>query len=210
MKRVFILVFLFFAALSVYSQTESYIICYEADLLLFVNLENNSIKDYKIYTVLPFCNIILNRNNFQLFRDLLNRFLEWEKIAETNNLTERFEREIPITVTSNNVTWSTIERQQGYVTYKMIENEMQIKSTFNWNPTAYNESLKGNLHITSNTITSNTPNSSFYFDRYIMRNDAKQLLENLTDSKIQEAIQRGRAEEQERQRQKQLQEELFR
>jgi hypothetical protein len=92
----------------------------------------------------------------------------------------------------------------------MRNGEMLINFTFFWREASKN----GSLTITSNTIRSDNSSAFFSFTvRDISNSNVKMLLSHTEDENIKRAIEHGiemiRQEEQESQRQKQLQEELF-
>jgi hypothetical protein len=234
MKKVLIFIsVLFLVIANVYSQTESFLIYKQKIesvngriihplspvLSFYVNLENNMIVSYAIgtdsyYSVnrdfsVDSFRIEITHENIVNFKEALNRFLEWEARASINNLTERFSREIPISVSSNNVLWSRYVTLTTESTFRNNSTPFLIQFNFRWTPSNI-EFARGQLDITSNTVSASGANSFRLVKSGIGRDEARLLSDNLTDSKIQEAIQRGRAEEQERNRQRQLQDELFR
>jgi hypothetical protein len=225
MRKVLLFIsVLFLAIANVYTQTESFLIYKQKsevvngrfisprdpELLFYVNLVNNSIVSYVIEKddLTPF-KIEITPENFLSFLEALNKFLEWESLAVVN-ITEKFDREIPVNVLSKNVIWEKYLTWTTKDTYEMKDEELIIKFNFKWQP-SYAEFTRGQLDMASNIVVSNDMKSVFKFEKTgINRDEIRLLINNLTDEKIKVAIQRGRTEEQERNRQRQLQDELFR
>jgi len=211
---VFLLIFTVITAV-VCGQTESFIIHdFEKtwgtnQFSLRVRLsENDTISGYTIcderHTLNQFW-IEINPENFDNFRNALNKFLEWTELAELNNMSA-FKKEIPVTVKSKNVTWTMPYRD----IYYMDEDEMTINFIYRWFPSNA-EFAKSQLEIRSTPASSITENNAFEFIRSgINLDEAKFMLENLADEKIQEKILNKRAVELELERQRLLLEEQFR
>jgi hypothetical protein len=222
-------------SLYLYGQNES--ICFYtqdvieapiSQLSFYVNIENNTIISYaiSINEIFKTFKIELTINEFNNFREGLNKFLEWEELATKNKITEAFSREIPILIVSKNVSWtiSGVRFKNGKHTFQMNDPTLNLKFIFNWTP-RHIESHKGQLDITSNSVKSDISVSIYSIrdknaealDNYfrfnkedINRNEARILLNNLSDERIQVGIHQARNLEQENARQRQLQEELFR
>jgi hypothetical protein len=197
-------------------------------LSFYANIENNIVKSYaiSINKISETFRIELSIEEFNNFREALNRFLEWEALALSNKITEAFTREIPILIISNNVSWtiSGVRFRNGKHTFQMNDTSLNLNFMFNWTP-RHIESHRGQLDITSNTVRADTDASLYSIrDRNaelldnvfrfrkedINRNEARILFSNLSDESIQIGIQQAIDSEQERVRQNQLQEDLFR
>jgi len=229
MKKVFIfVVFMLLLSVKTFSQTESFLFFQQPSralsdrpiiyigqprLLFYVNLENNVVVSYTIGSdyVRNTFRIVINHASFSNFRDALNRFVEWESIATSNNLTDGFRREIPVTVSSNNVRWYRFGVFSPRFSYKMADNAtLLLRFYFNWSPGRIMEWERCLFEIRSNSVRlSNNDNFSFVKTRMPLI-EVKHLLYNLSDERIQEGISQGRALIQEREEQRQLQDELFR
>ena len=182
-------------------------------LTFYVSLKNGEIDSYRIsstfdynitrdYNIYNF-SIEIDQENFINFREALSRFLEWESVAQNNNITEVFIREIPITVTSNNVTWS-IRTDTGLHRFSN-ERPLIIRFNFLWDSVF----TRGQLYIRSNTLNDGTPNYFLLEKRNMNREEIRFLFEGLSDDKIQEAIEQGRIRDLEREEQRQLIDDLF-
>ena len=214
-KAAFFIFTFFFIITAVYGQIESLIIydfnkTWGTNQFSFrVNLsENEIISGYTICDERHSLNqfwIEINPENFDNFRNALNKFLEWDELAASNSMSA-FKREIPVKVKSYNVIWTMLYRD----IYSMDENEMTISFNYEWSPSNA-DFAKSQLEIKSTPVSSIAESNAFVFTRSgINLDEAKLMFENLTDEKIQEAIQNKRAAELELERQRLLLEEQFR
>jgi len=209
----------------VYGQAENFLIYDEETgyfanprLILFAAVENEKITGYLLCNDNdPNFNIQLLPHSLSRFREAFYKFLEWEDIASSNNFLEIFERDIPITVSSYFVTWNSYSNaEQRRIEYTMTEYEdtgsiMTISFKFIWNPSSIETKYNAILSIKSNTVHSGIQGETFTFQRYSMDRDSiNSFLSNTTDENIKVRIEQGREVEQERERQRQILNELFR
>ncbi|MDR0465708.1 MAG: hypothetical protein LBG94_11430 [Treponema sp.] len=198
----------------VYSQSETQLIYREVitynepRLSILAVIENDTVKNYILSNELfnsPYFLIELTEHNLVNFREALSKFFEWESLSIENNL-DSFKREIPITVVSKNVTWSWINTRHLTNVDPMI-----FSFQFDWNP-ARREEYRALLHIDSNTLQPMTEfGSSFTLNKYGMNHEAvEQLFENITEEKISDVFDQYRKDALEKERQRELIEELFR
>jgi len=208
---LFILLLIFYG--NVYSQAETQLIYREVitnnepRLSILAVIEKNSIKNFVLSNELfnsPYFLIELTEKNFISFREALVKFFEWEALAVENNL-DSFTREIPAAVTSNNVTWSWTDAL--HITSSDL---ITLSFQFDWDPSR-REAYRALLHIYSNTLQPISFGAPFTLRKYGMNHEAvDQLLENITEEKILNALEQYRKNELEKERQRELIEELFR
>ena len=212
MKK-FIIFLLLLICENVYSQIETRLIYREVitynepRLSILAAVENDIVKKFILSNELfnsPYFRIELTEQNLVNFREALIKFFEWESLAVENNPAS-FTREIPVTVISNKVTWSWTNARQ--LTNKDL---MTISFQFDWNPSR-RETYRALLNISSNTAQPAGLGRSFTLQKTGMNHEAAgQLLENITDEKILFVLDQYRKEELEKERQRELINELFR
>ena len=232
-KFITVIFIMLFVSGAAYSETETLLIYREEitnnepRLSILARVENDEIVKYILSNELfngPYFVIEISERDFLNFKEALNKFLEWESIAAENNLAG-FTREIPVTVTSNNVTWSWVNT--------MIftnQNSMTINFLFDWNPSR-RAAYRALLNISSNTAHAahaaahdvlayntlaavqplETEQQSFTLRKNYMNNEEVSLfLENITDEKISLIMEQYCERDAETERQRTLIDELFR
>jgi hypothetical protein len=144
--------------------------------------------------LITFSSIELTTNDFSVFKQALEKALEWDLTASQNDVNE-FRKKLPFEITSNNVSWTTMRDR---VNHTMKEGEtFTLEFTFSWTP-SYIESARGALSINSNTINTSVPGleDTFRFSKSNMhRSEIELLLDRIADDKIQEAIVNGRIQQ---------------
>ncbi|MCL2214314.1 MAG: hypothetical protein FWC06_03790 [Treponema sp.] len=212
MRRYYLCFILLLICGNVYSQINTQLIYREEitynepRLSILAAIENNTIRNYILSNELfnaPYFRIELTEHNLNNFREALIKYFEWEALAAENNL-DSFTRNIPVTVKSNNITWSWTN-----VRHITSQNIMNISFQFDWNPSR-REAYRALLHIGSNTLQPQRPASSFTLNKNGMNHEAVyQLLENITEEKITNVLEQYQKEDYEKERQKELIRELF-
>jgi hypothetical protein len=178
----------------------------EPRLSVLTKIENDNVIGYSLSNELfnsPYFIIELTKKNFENFREAFNRFLEWETIADENNL-DSFTREIPVTVASDNIIWTCTS-----IRPVRNMNSMIFTFQFDWNPSR-KEEYRALLNICSNIIEPLERGSSFTLQKNYMNNDeVSMFLDNISDEKIAFIIERQRERKTETERQRLLIDELF-
>ena len=220
--KIRLLIFYFLIACgSAYSQVESYLIYDQKagatrytstpNLSLYANIADDKVTSYSIRNMdfSSSFDIVLSVENFSTLREALGKFLEWDSIARQNPI-ESFTKKIPIVITSIDVIWSEHPDEPIEVKHKIKSGELIVEFNFSWRPGNI-EVARGQLEMVSNVIQSIVSGGTFKFlKRGIGRDEAKLLLDNTTDEIIKKGIEQGRLRNQEIDRQKQLQDALFR
>jgi hypothetical protein len=158
--------------------------------------------------LITFSSIELTLDDFNTFRSALEKALEWDSVARQNDV-DRFSKDIPFTISSNNVSWATFDPSINH-TIKKGET-LTLKFIFSWTP-SYIESRRSALHIDSNTINTSVSGSSVTFrfrkdDMHLA--EIELFLESITDEKIKDAIKNGRIQQIEDEARKKRTETLF-
>jgi hypothetical protein len=158
--------------------------------------------------LITFSSIELTLGDFDIFRNALEKAMEWDSIARHNDV-DGFRKNIPFEISSNNVSWTTFSNGVNH-TIKRDET-LTLQFTFSWTP-IFLEWERGALNINSNTIHTSVPGSreTFRFSTGDMRiSEVELLLVNTSAEKIQEAIARGRIQKKEDEARKERTETLF-
>jgi len=183
---------------------------YDGNISSFaIGSDNSSFVDLNERISVDSFRINLDLENFNSFKEALNRFLQWDSLARENNMTEPFRREVPINVISNSVTWSRWVTDFTRNTFEVHDFDFILSFNFRWTP-SHIESYRGQFDIRSNTAVSDEVNIFRLIKNNMSVGEVERLLQNLADETIQAAIQQSRELERERERQRQLQDELFR
>ena len=148
--------------------------------------------------------IILSVEEFVKFREVLEKFIEWENLAKENNM-DIFIRQIPISVSSKDVKWNRGWRTGNIKKFRMTKKEMLIDFSFFWRGST------GTMDIKSNIIFADDSTETFHLNiKEMTSTSVRWLFESTTDEKTWLAIEEGRQMDLEEKRQEQLQDELFR
>jgi len=230
MKRLLLILSLFlFVCAGLFCQTEILLI-YKDDninvkekISVYVEVRDDAVfcfmlrngdtnpLEHKVNEPNPNFEIYLTNDDFSLFRWALNKFLEWETVAAKNEA-KPFTKEIPVYVETNAVIWSSYDSSiKGIMSYVLDSriNPLKIKFQFIWKY-IYKDEYRARLNIESNTVYSIGKRAGFSLYVSEMKNeDINKFLENTTEEKIQEAIKNNREKEKELERQKKLQDDLF-
>jgi hypothetical protein len=161
--------------------------------------------------LITFSSIELTADDFNVFRNALEKALEWGLTAHQNDV-NGFQKNIPFEITSNNVSWVALTPSWNSVNHTIKKGEtLTLEFIFSWTP-HYIESARSALSINSNTINTSVPDSedTFHFSKKGMhRSEIELLLGRITDDKIQEAIVNGRIQQEEDEARKKRTETLF-
>jgi len=188
-----------------------YIVMLFPKLSVYANVEGEEVTSYSLcneeYGTTQF-EICFTIQNFSDFREALNKFIEWEKIAVGNNL-DSFNREIPIAISSDKVTWKNPLRSNSDTIHRIKNGKLSIIFTFIWN-TLYVEGHRASLSIDTNTIQSDISGETFILRKVMSLDEIRLFLDNTTSENILNAIRQSRQQKLENERQQKLQDELFR
>jgi len=191
--------------ISIYARVEA------NDEIYYYFLRNGEIdpSNYYYTAVDPNYKINLLKADFQQLRNAFIKFTEWETTALQNNVA-KFSKEIQISVKSEYMIWSSydIMRKWNILYIKDKRDTLEFKFIFYWQPSYTIE--KASLTILSNTVYSDDINKRFSMNVNLNSDDIKRFLDNTTEEKIKTAIKIYREKEKENERQKKLQDNLFR
>jgi hypothetical protein len=154
-------------------------------LSIFANIENGNIIGYTL-TIKDRTKSIsadITTDDFERLRDAMSKFLEWDTAAHENDV-ENFDKQIPITLESEAVTWS-----EGIPDKKIIKRGciLEIEFWFIWHPSNA-DFAKGTLQIRTNEISSYLGDTYSFQSNSFYTENAKMFLKKTTPEQIVKAI----------------------